>query len=154
MKRWRRLCPIPKHSSLLIVACVPWRAERGNAARSCLCFRGYVTAYPTECKLDLKARYALANCQRSTPYSDSSARNRTSEVIVFCTGEPRRSLSTGVRERCILRSVVLIGDGTLAITCVSRSLNAACCLYRVSASTHWLFGPERHPNHQTQVGLG
>jgi hypothetical protein len=34
-------------------------------------------------------RYALANSNHSTPYSDSSARNRTSEVIVFCTNEPR-----------------------------------------------------------------
>src|SRR5919106_1593620 len=57
MKRWRRLCPTPKHSLLPIVACAPPRAERGNVARSCLHFVGYVTpiAYltkkPTEHRL-------------------------------------------------------------------------------------------------------
>src|SRR5215211_5441925 len=38
------------------------------------------------------------------PYPDSSARNCTSEVIAFCTSEPRRSFSTGVRGREILRT--------------------------------------------------
>jgi len=94
------------------------------------------------CKRALRALYALANSNRSAPYCDSSARKRTSEVIVFCTNEPTHLLSTAVRERCILRGVVLIGEGTLAITCVSRSLNAASRLYRVAASAHWVFGLE------------
>src|SRR5215208_6635998 len=46
MKRWRSLCPIPKHSLFLIVAYAPPRAERGNVARSCLHSVGYVTSIP------------------------------------------------------------------------------------------------------------
>jgi hypothetical protein len=46
MKRWRSLCPILNPSLLLILACVPPRAECGNAARLRLYFVGYVTAYP------------------------------------------------------------------------------------------------------------
>jgi hypothetical protein len=44
MKRWRSLCPVPKHSLLLSVACTLRRDERGNVARSRLYFVGYVTA--------------------------------------------------------------------------------------------------------------
>src|SRR5687768_15075133 len=55
-------------------------------------------------KRALRALYALTNSNRPTPYSDSSARKRTFEVIVFCTNELRRSLSTGVRGREILRT--------------------------------------------------
>src|SRR3712207_3967269 len=49
MKRWRGLCPILNPLLLLIVACVPWRAERGNAVRLRLYFVGYVTVYPRHC---------------------------------------------------------------------------------------------------------
>jgi hypothetical protein len=38
--------PFAKTSSIQIVACAPPKAERGNVARSCLHFVGYVTAYP------------------------------------------------------------------------------------------------------------
>ena len=54
-----------------------------------------VSASVPFCKRALRAGYALANFSRSTPYSDSSARNRSFEVIVFCILEPIRwSLST------------------------------------------------------------
>jgi hypothetical protein len=43
MKRWESSCPIATPSLLLIVACAPQRAERGNIARSCLHLVGYVT---------------------------------------------------------------------------------------------------------------
>src|SRR5829696_3078484 len=69
MKRWRSLCPHPKHSLLLIVACAPQRAERGNVARSCLHFVGYVTVYPSVYKRHPAARRRVA-CLRAGSSTD------------------------------------------------------------------------------------
>src|ERR671911_1246603 len=49
-------------------------------------------------------RYVLANTKRWAPSFVSRARNITSGVLSVCRSEPRRSLSTGVRERKILRA--------------------------------------------------
>jgi hypothetical protein len=90
----------PAPSLLHILPRNPRSVGRESVARGRLYFVGCATAYPRHsAKRALSARYALANSNRSMPYPDSSARNRTSEVIVFCTSELRRSLSTGVRER-------------------------------------------------------
>jgi hypothetical protein len=85
-----------------------------NVSSSILLFRMDVSVSVPFCKRGLKALYALANSNRSAPYSDSSARNLTSEVIVFCTSEPRRSLSTGVREGafCELRHDGVLGSSS------------------------------------------
>src|SRR5918995_2106923 len=63
MKRWRGLCPIPNPSLLLIVACVPWRAERGNAARLRLYFVGYVNR---EAAGNLMTLYMLTAWKRNS----------------------------------------------------------------------------------------
>ena len=76
-----------------------------NRSSRVLQFRMYVSASVPFPRHAFRALYALTNSNRSTLYSDSSARKRTSEVIAFCTGGPRRSLSTGVRGRGILRSL-------------------------------------------------
>ena len=74
---------IPKPSLFLIVAYTPRSAEHGNTARSRLYYVGYVTAYPTECKRALRARYALANSNLSVPPSVSRALKRIPSVFVF-----------------------------------------------------------------------
>src|SRR5215213_4049891 len=77
------------------------RVGRESGARSRLHFLGCVTA--PLCKRVLSTRYASANSNRSAPSSDSSAWNRTSEIIMFCTREPRRSSSTGTGWRSAAR---------------------------------------------------
>jgi hypothetical protein len=54
----------------------PRPARHETSAWSGRYFLCYVTAYPTECKRALRARYALANSNRPTPSSDISARKR------------------------------------------------------------------------------
>jgi hypothetical protein len=66
-------------------------SSEGYELKGVFCTTSLPPAYPCHlpfCKRALRALYTLVNSNRSTPFVDSSARNRTSEFIVFCTTEP------------------------------------------------------------------
>jgi hypothetical protein len=62
-----------------------WLNKARNLTSGCMQFRIDASASVPFCERTLMVHYALVNSNHSAPPCASRVRNRTSEVIVFCT---------------------------------------------------------------------